>query len=106
MPDFASLEKTSALYSFLQNVYFSRKPKPNLHEHVVSEYIDKTLHLLKGLTNDDFHRAFRERNSFVLSHKDNLVSAFHLSDLEKNILELTLNEEEKLQRLRSISLPD
>lgn len=99
MPDFASLEKSSPMYKFLQNAYFAREPRPDLSNPLVQEFMRKTYVLMQGdLWNDKFSTLFQERNSFVVSNKQALVDAFHLSDFEQSCLERNLNYRERRRR--------
>ncbi len=48
VPDFASLEKSSPMYKFLQNAYFAREPRPDLSNPLVQEFMRKTHVLMQG----------------------------------------------------------
>lgn len=98
LPDYNSISKDSPLYNFLQNAYFSREPRPDTSNPLVKTFIEKTVTLFQS-SDESFWQVFKDRNEFVFNNKDELATAFHLTEFESTLLERRLNIEEKSKRL-------
>ena len=100
LPEFSSLDKKSSEYALLQNIYFSREPRPDLNNPIVKEFIQRSLEVSSLTGNDEKTRKIMmEQEKFVLKNSQILMQELHLNALEKSMLEFTINDRERANRL-------
>ena len=100
LPEYSSLDKKSSEYNLLQNIYFSREPRPDLNNPIVKEFIKKSLDVsFLQTTPEQARKLMMEQEKFALKNSQVIMREFHFTDVEKSMLEFVINDREKTNRL-------